>query len=282
MALTTSAIIGSAVIGGVSSNMAAKKGAKAVKQGEAASLAENARQFDLVRGDTANIRALGNSATDRLARLYGYATPGTPGTPGTAAQPWQPSSPQGLIASRVLGRTFDNGTGELVGGTPGVPGRVEGAPDMSAFFESPDYQFNLAETQKGTERSAAARGGLLSGGAALALQRNASGLASREYGGFVDRLMQQAGLGNTGIVASAAAGANSASNVANVSMNAGNARASIYGNNAANVNNAVQGGISNLMLQRYLGNGQAPPPALPPALPPGGGYGGGMPFSGPR
>jgi hypothetical protein len=132
-------------------------------------------------------------------------------------------------------------------------GTETGAPDMSAFIQSPDYQFNLQEGQKGIDRSAAARGGLLSGSAVKEGIRYSSGLASRENSAFIDRLMQQAGLGNTGIGQSAAAGANTASNVGNAAMNSGNARASIYNNTAANVNNSIQTGVSNRMLSRYLG-----------------------------
>jgi hypothetical protein len=132
-------------------------------------------------------------------------------------------------------------------------GTPDGKPDMSAFFESPDYRYNLEQTEKAAERTAAARGGLLSGGAVLEAQRNASGLASRENAGFVDRLMQQAGLGNTGIGASASAGANTANTVANAAMNSGNTRASIYGQTANNLNNSIQGGMQNALLRRYLG-----------------------------
>lgn len=177
----------------------------AIKDASAASIAEQRRQFDTVRSDTAPQRALGNAAVGRIAALNGYTT-------------------------------------------------EDGAPDMSQFFESPDYRFNLAESQRAIDRSAAARGGLLSGGAVKEGERYASGLASREYSSFVDRLMQQAGLGSTGIGASAAAGANAANNISATAMNAGNARASIYGNTGANVNNAVQSGMSNYMLRRYLGD----------------------------
>jgi hypothetical protein len=245
------AILGSSIIGAAASRSGSKKGAKAVKNAEQASLAENQRQFDLVRSDTAPIRALGNAATERLARLYGY---GSLATPQAATQ----ADPNNTFATQIRGRilegrqpqTIDNATGQPVANAPGAT-----APDMSAFFESPDYQFNLAEGTKAIERSATARGGLLGGGATKDAVRFAQGSASREYGSFVDRLMQQAGLGSNGTAASANAGANSASNVSNISMNAGNARASIYNNNAANVNNAVQGGLQNLLLQRYLGTG---------------------------
>jgi len=190
----------------------ANEAGDAVRDGSREAIAENRRQFDLVRGDTAPVRALGNAAVDRLARLYGYGMPLTPGGAPTAGGP----------------------------------------PDMTAFFESPDYRFNLAEGQKAIDRSAAARGGLLSGSAVREGTRYASNLATREYAGFVDRLMQQAGLGSTGIGQSAAAGANSAGNISSAAINSGNARASIYGNLATNINNAAQSGINAYMLRRYL------------------------------
>ena len=79
-------------------------------------------------------------------------------------------------------------------------------------------------------------------------------MADQQYSAFYDRLLQQAGLGNTGIGASAAAGANAANNIGAAAINAGNARASTYMNTAANVNNSVQAGMENYLLRRYLGN----------------------------
>jgi hypothetical protein len=127
-----------------------------------------------------------------------------------------------------------------------------GKPDMSAFFESPDYQFNLQEGQKAVDRSLVSRGRALSGQGVKEGERYASGLASREYGSFMDRLLQQAGLGSTGIGASAAAGANAASNIGQAYQNAGAARGSAYMIGGQGVNNAIQGGVSNLLLMRYL------------------------------
>jgi hypothetical protein len=222
----------------------------ATSAGEQRAIAEQQRQFDLVRSDTAPQRQLGADAIARLSRLYGYGGPGqiTATAPGTNPNL---SSAGARIAGRVLGTpptTYDNATGAPVasGG---------GSPDMSAFFESPDYQFNLAEGQKAIDRSLVARSGALSGAGAKEGVRFASGSASREYGSFVDRLMQQAGLGSNGTAQSAAAGANAANNIGAAAINAGNTRASIYGQNAANISNAVQGGISNSILQRYLGQG---------------------------
>ncbi len=187
---------GSSIIGGNAAANAATAGSKEA-------IGESRRQFDLVRGDTAAQRALGNAAIARLAAVNGY----------------------------------DDGT-----------------PDMTQFTESPDYQFNRDEILRATERSTAANTGLISGASQRAIQRNAGNLATREYGAFVDRLLQQAGVGATGIGASAAAGANTASNVGSAAINAGNARASIYNNTAANMNNSIQTGYQNQLLRRYLGS----------------------------
>lgn len=138
---------------------------------------------------------------------------------------------------------------------PGAPAGATGKPDMSVFFESPDYQFNLAEGQKAMDRSLAARGSALSGAGVREGVRYASGMASREYGSFVDRLLQQAGLGSTGIGASATAGARTAGIVGDAAMTGAAARGSAYMQGANAINNSVQGGISNLLLSRYLGGG---------------------------
>jgi hypothetical protein len=153
--------------------------------------------------------------------------------------------------ARALGASAINSLGRHYGYNTGADGGA-GAPDASAFFTSPDYAFNLADGPRAIDRSAVARGGLLSGAAVKEGQRYASGLASRESSGYLDRLLQMAGVGNTGIGASAAAGANAANDIGAAAINGGNARASTYMNTAANVNNSIQTGISNHMLSRYL------------------------------
>lgn len=60
--------------------------------------------------------------------------------------------------------------------------------DMSGFQASPGYQFRQDEAQKAVERSAAARGGLVSGRTLKELQERSQGLASQEYGNYMNRL----------------------------------------------------------------------------------------------
>lgn len=58
---------------------------------------------------------------------------------------------------------------------------------MADFQADPGYQFRMSEGAKGLERSAAARGGLLSGGALKDMERFSQGLGSQEYGAAFDR-----------------------------------------------------------------------------------------------
>lgn len=64
---------------------------------------------------------------------------------------------------------------------------------MEDFEADPGYQFRLSEGIKAQERSAAARGGLLSGSQLKGLERFAQGLASQEYQSAFNRynLQQQ-------------------------------------------------------------------------------------------
>ena len=72
-----------------------------------------------------------------------------------------------------------------------------GGPDAAQNFlqMDPGYQFRLSEGMKALERSAAARGGLMSGATGKALQRFGQDLGSQEYGAAYNRL---AGLADVG------------------------------------------------------------------------------------
>lgn len=128
---------------------------------------------------------------------------------------------------------------------------------MADFQADPGAEFRRSEGQRGLEASAAARGGVLSGGALKAIARYNSDLASQEYGAAYNRfnndtttrfnrLASVAGVGqtatNTGIQAGNAltdqlqAGANNITSNINA---AGNARASQYVNAGNAVGSAV-------------------------------------------
>lgn len=63
----------------------------------------------------------------------------------------------------------------------GVNGPEAQAAAQASYQSSPALQYQMDQMQKATERSAAARGGLMSGGVLQELQRNAQGLASQDY-----------------------------------------------------------------------------------------------------
>lgn len=122
---------------------------------------------------------------------------------------------------------------------------------MDQFKADPGYAFRLSEGQKALERSAAARGGLLSGGTGKALQRFGQDYGSQEYTNAFNRyqaerearlrpLQSLTGMGQTTAQQVSNAGQNMAGNVGNAYMaqgvNQGNAllagsqaRASAYG-----------------------------------------------------
>lgn len=107
------------------------------------------------------------------------------------------------------------------------------------FQADPGYAFRLSEGQKALERSAAARGGLLSGGTGKALQRFGQDLGSQEYTNAFNRyqtertarlapLQSLAGLGQTTAQQIGQQGMQTGANVGNEITNAGAARASGY------------------------------------------------------
>lgn len=69
----------------------------------------------------------------------------------------------------------------------GEGGKYSKAPTMSDLQMDPGYQFRLDEGLKGVDRSAAARGGLISGKALKASGRYGQDYASNEYGKAFDR-----------------------------------------------------------------------------------------------
>jgi hypothetical protein len=122
---------------------------------------------------------------------------------------------------------------------------------MDQFQADPGYAFRLGEGQKAIERSAAARGGLLSGGTGKALQRFGQDYGSQEYTNAFNRyqaertarlqpLQTLTGMGQTTGQQISNAGQTMASNVGDAMGSSAAARASGYVGGA----NAVTGGLS--------------------------------------
>lgn len=135
---------------------------------------------------------------------------------------------------------------------------------MDQFQADPGYAFRLGEGTKALERSAAARGGLLSGGTGKALQRFGQELGSQEYTNAFNRyqteraarlnpLQSLTGMGQTTAQQLGTAGQNMASNVGEAIGSGAAARASGYVGTA----NALTGGLNTYLNysqgQNYLG-----------------------------
>jgi hypothetical protein len=120
---------------------------------------------------------------------------------------------------------------------------------MSELEMDPGYNFRLSEGLKSIEKSAAARGLLQSGGTLKGVNRYAQDYASGEYGNVVNRLLAQAGLGQTATNAGVQANQNYGNQAANNMQSAGNARASGY----VGASNAFSQGIGNT-LNSYMQN----------------------------
>jgi len=159
---------------------------------------------------------------------------------------------------------------------------------MDQFTADPGYAFRQSEGMKALERSAAARGGLLSGSTMKGIQRFGQDLASQEYQNAFNRYQVEraarlnplqslmgSGQSSANVLTSAAGqmGQNEAANL----MNAGAARASGYVGSANALGSALSN-VGNIAAQyplykaqanyfNSLGGGGSPGgSALPPAV----------------
>jgi hypothetical protein len=226
------AVVGGAVIGGVASNSAAKKGANA--QTQAAEMA-NQTQLEMFNQNREDMR------------------------------PWRD---KGGFALNVLGQEMSTG------------GALRDFFTMKDFQADPGYAFRQQQGQQALERSAAARGGLLSGGTGKALQRYgqdyASGEFSNAYNRFnndrtqrFNRLASLAGIGQTATRDVANMGTQLAGNIAENQIGVGNARAAASVGGANAMGSAANQIGNYFQMRQFLGGGSSAAPAPAPS------YGGG-------
>lgn len=190
---------------------------------------------------------IGQSAMFQLADLYGLDRPaGYTDVEDIIGQYGRGRDFGELMALGLGGLTgHDMGSGSMGGfaggfrggGPGGEPGRVglatapadeRRAAAMDKFYTSPDYTFRLDEGLKALDRSAAARGQMLSGAHLKDMTRFSQGLASSEYGNYVNRLAALAGYNQVAAGQATGLGANMANNVSQLQASSGQARASGY------------------------------------------------------
>jgi hypothetical protein len=139
---------------------------------------------------------------------------------------------------------------------------------MSDFEQDPGYGFRMSEGLKALDRTAASRGGMLSGAALKGATRYGQDMASQEYQNAYNRyqtnrsnilnpLQSLAGQGQTTANTLGQAGQNYATNAGNAYMNAGNAAASGYVG-SANAWNQALGGATNYFTQNQMMNRMFP------------------------
>lgn len=129
------------------------------------------------------------------------------------------------------------------------------AGDMSAFHQSPGYQFRLDQGMQALDRSAAARGAVNAGGTDADRIAYGQGLGAQEFGDWYNRQYNLASLGQNAIAGQGSMAQNTASNIGNLLTGAANAQ----GNaaiNGANAWGSALGGLAGLAGQ-YAGGRQS-------------------------
>lgn len=176
---------------------------KAVSSGNNKASAISDNQFQQSRDDLAPWRAAGTNALYALSALNGVAAPGM-----------SADENQNIYDAAV-----------------------------NNFKAGPGYNFRLSEGINALDKSAASQGRLRSGAQDKAIMRYGDGLASQEYGSYLNRLSSIAGVGQTATTQTAVLGAGNANTQANLAVNSGKARATGYQNYAGIANTGIQNAL---------------------------------------
>ena len=214
-------VAGATLASGYMSSKASKSAAstQAAAADRAAELQNE--QYQQTRQDQAPFRQGGLTAQNRLMTLLGLAPPETPREGGG-------SGVAGMVAGAVrdsMGQPQDSGL--QIDRTSPDFGRYARDFGMADFQADPGYAFRLSEGQKALERNAAARGGLISGGALKAATRFGQDMGSQEFTNAFNRyqtnrsnqlnpLQSLMGAGQTATNFLGTAGAANAANVGNL------------------------------------------------------------------
>ena len=266
-----------AIGGGLIASSGAKKAANAQVQASKDAQASNERMLERQIGLQEPFRQAGLTAQAQIMNLLGLGAP--PSAAGATVDVRQNPQAYGLREINIpsifgsapqsfyldaQGNTVDDIEAYAAQNPISAPAPAGGAPPSEfgslakpfgteQFQQDPGYAFRQAEGMKALERSAAARGGLLSGGTLKGIQRFGQDLASQEYGNAFNRyqversarlnpLQSLMGSGQSATnVQTGNIGQSSQNEQANL-MNAGQARASGYVGSA----NALSGALGSI------------------------------------
>ena len=209
------------------------------------------------------LTGLGSAAISSLTSLYGASQLGKAATnaanigtnaANTAAQLQQSQYDQTRADLAPYRTAGTNALAQLTAGTaPG--GQFTQSFGMSDFAADPGYAFRMSEGLKALDRTAAARGGLLSGATLKGAERYGQDLGSQAYqqafnnyqtnrSNILNPLQSLAGVGQTSTNQGITAGSNYATNVGNIGMTAANNQANA-GLTAAQANQSAYGNVGN-------------------------------------
>jgi hypothetical protein len=266
---------------------AANNASQASLQASREATALQKSMYDQTRADNAPFRQTGLAANNRLAYLMGVGPNGQAptggggmlGGVGGAISSALGSGGLSGIANGLLSGSGDTRTQAYVPQAGDQYGSLFKPFGMSDFQQDPGYGFRMSEGIKALDRSASARGGLLSGAALKGITRYGQDMGSQEYGNAYNRynsdqsnqynrLASMAGLAQTANGVNATAGqsyANSAgnnmmtnaANQGNASIAQGNIRASQYNNLGSAINSGMNynwNGLSNMFSGSQLGS----------------------------
>ncbi|RPI76749.1 MAG: hypothetical protein EHM41_26830 [Chloroflexi bacterium] len=224
-------------------------------------------------GGAGNDSLGGGGATDWLKTLFPYLALGTSGLNAIlGAQAAGKAAEQQTnalnYATDVANKQYEQNRADL------APWREAGKNALTSlvnkvgagpgeFTRSPGYSFRLNEGTKALERSAAAKGGLLSGGTGKALTRYAQDYATSDYDNFLRRyyeslnpLQTLAGVGQSSSAQTAALGAQNAAQTGANAIAAGQAGAGGTINTTNAITGAANTGLNNYLLWKYMQNPQ--------------------------
>jgi hypothetical protein len=154
----------------------------------------------------------------------------------------------------------------------GLSGPEAAQSAMADFQKSPGYDFQFNEGMRAVQSGAAAQGMLNSGATLKALQQRGQQLANQDFGTYYNRLMGMVQTGQNSAAGVGASGVQTAGGVAQTLASGASTQASIYGNAAQGIGNAVNNGANNYAYNQSI-YGQQKPNALAPT---GDSYGGDM------
>lgn len=259
-AVVVSSYMGSEAAGSAADTQAAAADRSGALQRETAKeqLALQRQIYNQIRSDQAPFRQGGLEAQNRLMTLLGIGGQSSANLNG--ASPRGGGGGGGSGVAGMIANAIKNSVNPPSGFNvdPNSPdyGKYSRDFGMSDFQADPGYAFRLSEGQKLLDRSAAARGGLISGGALKAAARYGQEMGSQEFTNAYNRyqtnrsnqlnpLQSLMGVGQTSTNALGTAGQNFAGNSANIAQNM-----------ASNVGEAYQG-AANARASGYVGQANA-------------------------